>query len=128
MSYCNPVLFSSKANSGGEQENRSFYRAMTLHAYRVAISIIAPPLAPHLFLPGITIITNNYRDIPPRFVQAVTTAVGHARECYMQFKYSCKQLYHVEKFFKINIGPKELNFSHIPTNLHYHHCFLFHPT
>ena len=79
-----------------------------MHAYRVAISMIVPPLTPHLFLPRITIITNNYRDIPPRFGQAVTIAVGRDRDCYMQFEYSCKQLYHVKKFFKINIGPKEL--------------------
>ena len=55
-----------------------------------------------------TIITNNYRDIPPRFGQALTIAVGHDRDRYAQFEYSYKQLYHVEKFFKINIGPKEL--------------------
>ena len=56
----------------------------------------------------ITIITNNYWDIPLRFGQALTIAIGHDRDCYVQFEYSCKQLYHVEKFFKINIGPKEL--------------------
>ena len=28
------------------------------------ISMIAPPLAPHLFLPRITIVTSNDRDIP----------------------------------------------------------------
>ena len=66
--------------------------------------MIAPPLTPHLFLPNITTITNNYRDIPPRFGQAVRQDRNH----YVQFEYSCKQLYHVEKFFKINIGPKEV--------------------
>ena len=34
-------------------------------------------------------------------------AVGHNRDCYVQFEYSCKQLHHIEKFFKINIHPKE---------------------
>ena len=29
VSYCNPILFSSKANSGSEQENRLFYRVVT---------------------------------------------------------------------------------------------------
>ena len=38
---------------------------------------------------------------------AITIAIGHDRDCYVQFEYSCKQLYHIEKFFKINIGPKE---------------------
>ena len=73
------------------------------------ISMITPPLTPHPFLPKITIITNNYRGISLRLGQAVTIAIGHDRDCYMQFEYSCKQLYHVEKFFKINIGPKDLN-------------------
>ena len=41
-----------------------------LHAYGVAISMIDPPLTPHLLLPRITIIANNYQDIPPRFGQA----------------------------------------------------------
>ena len=66
---------------------------------------IAPPLTPHLFLPKIIIFTNNYWDKPPRCGQAATIAVGHDRDCYVQFEYCCKQLYHVEKFFKINIGP-----------------------
>ena len=76
--------------------------SLDLHAYQVAVSMIAPPLIPHLFLPKIT---NNYRDKPPRFGQTITIAIGHARDCYVQFDYSCKQLYHVEKFFKMNIGP-----------------------
>ena len=79
-----------------------------MHAYHMAISMIAPPLTPHLFRPRIPIITNNYWDIPPRFGQALTIAVGHDGDWYVQFEYSCKQLYHVEKIFKINIGPKEL--------------------
>ena len=78
-----------------------------LHTYHMAISMITPPLSPHLFLPKITVITNNYWDISLRFGQAVTIAVGHNRDCYVQFEYSSKQLYHIEKFFKINIGPKE---------------------
>ena len=63
--------------------------------------MIAPPLTPHLFLLRTTIITNNYRDIPPKFGQ--TIAVRHDRDCDVQFEYSYKQLhvYHVEKFFKI---------------------------
>ena len=52
--------------------------------------------------------TNYYRDKLLRFGQAVTIAVGHDRDCYVQFGYSCKQLYHVEKISKIIIGPKEL--------------------
>ena len=40
----------------------------------------------YLFLPKMTIITNNDRDIPLRFRQAVTNAVGHGRDCYTQFK------------------------------------------
>ena len=28
-SYCNPIRFSSKANSGDEQENGSFYKPVT---------------------------------------------------------------------------------------------------
>ena len=39
----------------------------------------------------------------------LTIAVGHDRDRYAQFEYSYKQLYHVEKFFKINIGPKEVS-------------------
>ena len=70
--------------------------------------MIAPPLKPHLFLPKMTIITNNDRDIPLRFRQAVTNAVGHGRDCYAQFEYSCKQLYYIVKIFRINLGPKEL--------------------
>ena len=55
-----------------------------LHAYRVPILTIAPPpLTPHVFLPGIAIITNNYRDIPLRFGQAMTTAVGHDSIAYI---------------------------------------------
>ena len=108
MSYCDPVLFSSKVNSSGEQENKIVLSSSDLHAYRVAISMIAPPLTPHLFLPRITIVTNNYGDIPPRFGQALTIVVGHNRDCYVRFEYSCKQLYHLDKFFKINLGPKEL--------------------
>ena len=38
--------------------------------------MIVPPLTPHLFLPKMTIITNNNWDIPLRFRQAVTNAVG----------------------------------------------------
>ena len=79
-----------------------------MHAYRVAISMIAPPLTPHLFLPRIPIITNNYWNIPPRLGQALTIAVGHDRDCCVQFEYSCKQLCNVEKFFTINLSPKEL--------------------
>ena len=60
------------------------------HTYHVAILMIAPPLTSHLFLHRITIGTNNYRDIPPRFGQAltvaiakaVTIAIGHERDCY----------------------------------------------
>ena len=74
-----------------------------MHDYRVAIAMIGAPLTPHLFLPNI-IIAYNYRHKPPRFGQAITIAVGHDRDCYVQFEYTCKQLYHVEKFFKINIG------------------------
>ena len=33
---------------------------------------------------------------------------GRWNTAYVQFEYSCKQLYHIEKFFKINIGPKEI--------------------
>ena len=29
VSYGNPILFSSEANSGGEQENKLFYQAVT---------------------------------------------------------------------------------------------------
>ena len=58
-----------------------------------------PPLTPHLFLPKMTIITNNDRDIPPRFRQAVTNAVGNGRDCYAQFEYSCKQQYYIVKIF-----------------------------
>ena len=58
-----------------------------------------PPLTPHLFLPKMTIITNNDRDIPPRFGQAVTNAVGNGRDCYAQFEYSCKQQYYIVKIF-----------------------------
>jgi len=66
-----------------------------MHAYRVAILMIAPPLTPHLFLPKMTIITNNDRDIPPWFRQAVTNAIGHGRDRYAQLQYSCKQLHDV---------------------------------
>ena len=52
---------------------------LCLHAYRVATSIIAPPLTPHLFLLRITIITNNYRDIPPKFGQALTIEALHRK-------------------------------------------------
>ena len=97
----NAVLFSSKANSGGEQDNRSLYRAVTC-----TLTMIAPPLTPYFFLLRIIIITNYYLDIPTRFGQAVTIG-RHDRDCYVQFEYSCKQLYHVEKFFKIIIGPEE---------------------
>ena len=50
-------------------KKRIVLQTCDLQAYRVAISMIAPPLTPHLFLPKMTIITNNDRDIPPE-VQA----------------------------------------------------------
>ena len=89
-------------------KKRIVLQTCDLQAYRVAISMIAPPLTPHLFLPKITIITNNDWDIALRFRQAVTNAVGHGRDCYAQFGYSCKQPYNIVKIFKLNLGPKEL--------------------
>ena len=55
-----------------------------------------------LHLPAWDSITNNDRDIPPNFRQAVT-------DCYVQFEYSCKQLY-ISRWenFQINTGPKDL--------------------
>ena len=40
--YCDPIVFSSKANSSDEQENRSFYRAVT---YTLTASLTRQPLA-----------------------------------------------------------------------------------
>ena len=57
-----------------------------------AISMIAPPHTPHPFLARIAIITNNDQDVPLKFSQAITIAVGHDRGCYVQFEYRCKQL------------------------------------
>ena len=82
-----------------------------LYAYHVAISMIAPSITPHPFLAKITIITNNYQDKPLKFGQTVTIAVGHERDCYVQFEFTCKQLYHIKNFFKINVGPKELGYE-----------------
>ena len=65
-----------------------------------AISMIAPLLTPDLLLLRIAIITNNDWDIPSKFSQAITIAVGHDGDCYVQFEHRCKQLYHVEKIFK----------------------------
>ena len=48
---------------------------------------VAPPLVPHLFLLGMTIITNiNYQGILPRYREALTSAVGHDGDCYTQLK------------------------------------------
>ena len=51
-------------------------------------------------MPRITIITNNDRDIAPRFMLAITLGVGHDRDYYEQFECSCKQVFHIEKIFK----------------------------
>ena len=51
-------------------------------------------------MPRITIITNNDRDIAPRFMLAIILGVGHDRDYYEQFEWSCKQVYHIEKSFK----------------------------
>ena len=64
--------------------------------YRIAILMIGPPLALHLLLPRII---SNDQNIPPRFRQAITTALGHIRDCKVPFEYSCKQLCHIEKIF-----------------------------
>ena len=103
MSYCNPILFSSKTNSDGEQENRLFYRAV--FCTLTAISMVAPPLTPHLFL------TNNYLDIPPNFGQALTIAIrycpkcSHDRDCYTSSLSTVASSYIT---LRSNIGPKEL--------------------
>ena len=47
-------------------------------------------------MPRITIITNNDRDIAPRFMQVITIDVGHDKDCYKQFDNSCK-VYNTEK-------------------------------
>ena len=60
-----------------------------------------PTPTPHLFLPKMTIITNNDRDIPPRFRQAVTNAIGHSRDCYtvpVQLRKLQAATYHILKF------------------------------
>ena len=79
-----------------------------MRAYRVASSMIAPPLTPHLFLPNITIITNNYWDIPPRFGQAITIAVRHERDSYVQLSTVASSYITLRYISKISIGPKEL--------------------
>ena len=86
-----------------------------MHAYHVhmAISIITPPLTPHLSLPKITIIRNNYRDKSPRFRQAVTITTWHDGDCYVQFEYSCKQLFHIEalnRFIRKFISNKVISY------------------
>ena len=51
-------------------------------------------------MPRITIVTNNDRDIAPRFMLAITIDVGHDRDYYEQFECNCKLVYHGEKIFK----------------------------
>ena len=53
------------------------------------------------FLPQITIIANNCRDIPPRLVKAVTIAAGHTKDYYTHFQWVSQQTLHIQNIFKI---------------------------
>ena len=67
LSYYGPLLSSSETISGSKHENK--------HAYRVATSEMAPPIASHLLLPRAIIIINNHRGILSRLLNAVIIAV-----------------------------------------------------
>ena len=57
------------------------------HTRAVWLPQCGPTSLPHLFLLGMTIITNiNYQGIPPRYREALTSAVGHDGDCYTQLK------------------------------------------
>ena len=84
--WSNSILFSSKANGNIGQENRWFYKAVTYMLTAWLLDDFPTPYTP----PRITIITSNYWDIPPRFMQATPIATWHKRDCYTQFVYNCK--------------------------------------
>ena len=75
VSYCNPVVFSSKANSGSEQENRSFYKAVTIDGDELTHS--ENPSSPLDWLYHWVQITDEVLDTPqvPSEACAVTTSL-----------------------------------------------------
>ena len=100
VSYYEPLLSSNKADDTIQPENGQLYTSLRLVLPPRGYLSVAPPLESHPFLPRITIITNNYRDIPPRYREALTSAVGHDGDCYAQLKQLYQQPYRVKKISK----------------------------
>ena len=73
-SYCNPFTSAGRLIAALNKKTEQIV-AVTC-TYHIAILTIGPPLALHLLLPRIT---SNDQNIPPRFRQAITTALEIAK-------------------------------------------------